>query len=172
MGQHEKSVQANERTEAPAYARLRGIGEGILRYGLVFLLVLWGSFKFAAFEAEGIKPLVEHSPFMGWLYSLFSVRAASAVIGVVEVTTGLVIASRRWFPRASGYASLVASGIFMVTLSFLASTPGALEPTSDIGGFLMKDIMLLGSAVFCAGEALMAAGERTHDTSGLQGARA
>lgn len=34
------------------------IGIGILRYGLVGLLLLWGSFKFFAFEAMAIQPLV------------------------------------------------------------------------------------------------------------------
>lgn len=42
-------------------------GIGILRYGLVGLLLLWGSFKFFAFEAMAIQPLVEHSPFLAWL---------------------------------------------------------------------------------------------------------
>ena len=32
--------------------RLAAVGRGVLRYGLVGLLLLWGSFKFAAFEAE------------------------------------------------------------------------------------------------------------------------
>lgn len=36
--------------------RLAATGRGVLRYGLVALLLLWGSFKFAAFEAEGTAP--------------------------------------------------------------------------------------------------------------------
>jgi uncharacterized membrane protein YkgB len=139
---------------------LRHAGLLTLRYGLVSLLVLWGAFKFAAFEAEGIQPLLAHSPFLGWMYGVFSVRGASSVIGVVEITTGLAIAMRRWFPAVSGIASLVASAIFLVTLSFLFSTPGVLEPTNPSGGFLMKDLLLLGAALFTAGEALGAAEER------------
>jgi hypothetical protein len=46
---------------------LAGLGLRILRYGLAGLLLLWGSFKFAAFEAEAIRPLVENSPLLGWL---------------------------------------------------------------------------------------------------------
>lgn len=125
----------------------------VLRYGLVFLLVMWGGFKFASFEAEGIQPLLSHSPLLSWLYSVTSVQGASNIIGVVEVTTGLFMASRRWWPAVSGYASLAASGIFLVTLSFLVTTPGVLEPTNPSGGFLMKDILLLGAALFTAGEA-------------------
>lgn len=138
-------------------ATLERAGLVVLRYGLVFLLVLWGGFKFAAFEAQGIQPLVSHSPFMSWLYTLFSVQGASNFIGLIEIATGLLIASRRWLPRVSGLASLFATGIFSITLSFLVTTPGVLEPTNPSGGFLMKDILLLGAALLTAGEALTAA---------------
>ena len=137
--------------------RLQSIGTGVLRYGLVFLLVLWGGFKFAAFEAEGIKPLVENSPFLSWMYAAFSVRTASAVIGVLEISIGLAIAARSWLPRASGFASLAAAALFVVTLSFLVTTPGVLAPTNPAGGFLMKDLLLLGAALFTGAEALLAA---------------
>lgn len=141
----------------PRLLRLRAIGTGVLRYGLVFLLVLWGGFKFARFEAEGIKPLIENSPFFSWMYAVFSVRAASALIGMFEILIGLLIAARVWMPRASGVASLAAAGLFLVTLSFLFTTPGVLAPTNPAGGFLMKDILLLGAALFTGAEALLAA---------------
>jgi uncharacterized membrane protein YkgB len=132
-------------------------GLGVLRYGLVFLLLMYGGFKFFAFEAEAIRPLVENSPFLAWLYPLFGVRGTSALIGVFEVVAGVLIAARPWFPRASGYASLAASGVFVITLSFLFTTPTALSPTSPANGFLIKDILLLGAALFTSAEALRAA---------------
>ena len=136
-------------------------GLTLLRYGLVFLLLLWGSFKFFAFEAEGIRPLVEHSPFLSWLYPLLGLRGASALIGVVEVVAAIMIALRPWLSRLSGYGSLIASGTFIITLSFLFTTPGALSPMHPANGFLLKDIMLLGAALFTAAEALRSArGER------------
>lgn len=142
-----------------ADARIEVLGTAgvrILRYGLVFLLLASGAAKFTAFEAEAIKPLVEHSPFMGWLYNILSPRGASALIGVVELAVGAVMAARKWLPRASGYGSLAAAGMFVVTLSFLFTTPGVFEPTSPWGGFIMKDIILLGAALFTAAEALRA----------------
>jgi len=145
-------------SEARLAELLSRVGVWILRYGLVFLLLMWGAFKFAAFEAEAIKPLVENSPFLGWLYGVFGVRGTSALIGVFEVTAGVLIAARRWLPRVSGYASLAAAGMFVVTLSFLFTTPDAFAPTSPYGGFLIKDVMLLGAALFTAAEALGAAG--------------
>jgi reactive chlorine resistance protein C len=136
--------------------RLRRVGLGVLRYGLVALLLFWGGFKFAAFEAEGIRPLVENSPLLSWLYPLLGVRGTSSLIGVVEIAAAALIGLRRWKPVLSAVGSLVAASTFVVTLSFLITTPGALSPTSPFGGFLMKDIMLLGAALFTAAEALEA----------------
>ena len=132
-------------------------GRGVLRYGLVALLLLWGGSKFFGFEAEGIRPLVEPSPLLGWLYPLLGVRGTSGLIGVVEVSAAILIGLRRWRPDLSAVGSLLAAGTFVVTLSFLVSTPGVLAPTNPFGGFLMKDVMFLGAALYTAAEALEAA---------------
>ena len=50
-------------------------------------------------------------------------------------------------------SSAIAGFTFLVTLSFLVTTPGVFAPDSPIGGFLMKDLILLGAALYTAGEA-------------------
>ena len=140
--------------------RLRTIGGHVLRYGVVALLLLWGGMKFTAFEAEAIRDLIANHPLMSWMYPAFGVRGAAAIIGVVEVSAAVLMATRRWRPRASAIGSMLAAGTFLVTLSFLVTTPNALAPENPIGGFLMKDVILLGAALWSAGEALGAARER------------
>jgi reactive chlorine resistance protein C len=133
------------------------IGTGVLRYGLVFLLLFWGGLKFAAFEAAAIQPFLAHSPLLAWMLVVFDGRTASAIIGVIEILLALGILTRHLWPRVSGLASLGASGMFLVTLSFLFTTPGVLDPQNPAGGFLIKDLILLGAALSTAGEALHAA---------------
>src|SRR5215471_4145257 len=137
--------------------RLTGLGTGILRYGLVFLLIAIGSTKFFAFEAKAIQPLVAHSPFVSWLYPVLGLQEVSNLFGLAEVGTGILIALRPVSPRLSAVGSLAGIAIFLTTLSFLFTTPGALAPGSDAGGFLVKDIVLLGAAIYTAGEALRSA---------------
>ena len=132
-------------------AGIYNIGIGITRYGLVGLLLLFGAMKFFAFEANGIQPLVQHSPFLDWLLPVFGLRGTSDIIGAVEIATGLAIATRRWLPRISAYGSLTATGMFLITLSFLVTTPGALS--GPFSGFLLKDIMFLGGALVTAADA-------------------
>ena len=47
---------------------LESAGVLVIRYGLVVILVWIGALKFAAYEAEGIEPLVSNSPLISWGY--------------------------------------------------------------------------------------------------------
>lgn len=141
-------------------ARLEDAGIGVLRYGIVFLLVTIGAAKYFAFEAEAIKPLVEHSPFLSWMLGAFGVQGTSSLIGTIEIATGLAIASRPVAPAVSAAGSAAGVLIFLTTLSFLFSTPGALSLKHPAGGFLMKDVVLLGACIVTAAEALGAARAR------------
>lgn len=141
--------------------QLDRVAGGVLRYGVAALLLLWGAMKFTEFEAEGIRPLVEHSPLLSWLYAVAGVRGGSGVIGVLEMTAGLSMAARRVSPALSVVGSLLAVGTFLVTLSFLVTTPGIWEPTNPFGGFIMKDVVLLGAALWSTAEALRAVTRRS-----------
>jgi uncharacterized membrane protein YkgB len=125
----------------------------ILRYSLVLFLALFGVAKFTEGEALTIQPWVANSPFLGWLYAVTSVQGASNLIGIVELTIGILLAVRPWWPRLSVVGSLGASITFAITLSFLFTTPG-LSP--EWSGFLMKDLVLVGAALWTAADALRA----------------
>ncbi|MBV8078166.1 MAG: DUF417 family protein [Planctomycetaceae bacterium] len=147
--------------------RLGSIGTHVARYGLVLVLLWIGGMKFTAYEAEGIRPLVANSPLVGWVYGVMNVGAFSALLGVVEIATGLLIALRPLWPLGSAAGSGLAAGTFLTTLTFLVTTPGW-EPSlggfpalsAMPGQFLLKDVVLLGVTIFTAGEALGAAGSR------------
>jgi uncharacterized membrane protein YkgB len=133
------------------------VGGGVLRYGLVLLLVGIGLLKFTEAEALAIQSWVAHSPFMGWLYGVTTVQGASSVIGVVEIVTGVLLAVHRWWPRLAAIGGLAASVTFLFTFSFLFTTP---DLSPDAQGFLMKDFMLFGAALWATGTSLAAARTR------------
>jgi uncharacterized membrane protein YkgB len=142
-------------------SRAESIGLHVARYALVLVLVWIGAMKFTAYEAGAIEPLVANSPLMSWLYAVFSVQTTSNLIGVAEIAAGVMIALRPWSATACVLGSLMAVATFVITLTFLFSTPGW-EPT--LGGFpalsvapgqfILKDAVLLGVAVWSFGEAL------------------
>jgi uncharacterized membrane protein YkgB len=63
------------RTRLPDLER---VGATMARYGLVVVIAWIGALKFTEFEANGIAPLVAHSPFMSWVFDIFSVTTFSA----------------------------------------------------------------------------------------------
>ncbi len=143
---------------------LKRIGIHVTRYGLVVVLLWIGGMKFTTYEAEGIKPLVANSPFMSWVYNVMSVTQFSSLLGVIEIAIAFLIALRSFWPKGSAVGSGLAVGMFLTTLSFLVTTPGW-EPSlggfpalsAMPGQFLLKDIVLLGVALWTAGEAWGAA---------------
>jgi reactive chlorine resistance protein C len=144
-------------------SRLEALGISVSRYGLVVVLLLIGVLKFTAEEAAGIQPLVVHSPLMSWIYDVLSVQGASDVIGSIEIAVAVLIGLRPLFPKASFIGSLGATITFLLTVSFLLSTPGAVHlkygfpVLGDAGQFLIKDLVLLGASLWTAAEAYGAA---------------
>jgi reactive chlorine resistance protein C len=135
----------------------------LARYGLAIVLLWYGGLKFMNYEAQGIQPLVSESPFMSWLYEIFSVYTFSALLGVFEITAAVLLVVKPWWPKVSIFGSLLAIALFAATISFLFTTPGVFVASeggfpalSLDGGFLMKDIALLGISVWTLADALRA----------------
>jgi len=97
---------------------------------------------------------------MSWAYSILSIQGFSNLLGTTEIVMAVLIALRPISARLAAVGSGLAALTFLTTLSFLFSTPGW-EPSlggfpavSLVGGFLLKDIVLLGAAVWLLGDAL------------------
>ena len=152
---------ADRRRPVEIGVRVQAVGETILRYGLVLVLAWIGSMKFTEYEAKGIQPLVAHSPLMSWMYGIVTVRQFAAALGVFEISIAILIGLRHWPAKAAAVGSAAAVLMFLTTLSFLFSTPGW-EPSlggfpalsGAVGQFLIKDVVLLGAAIWSLGEAL------------------
>ena len=157
---------AHERSSLSS--RAEAVGREVARYGLVVVVGWIGLMKFTAYEAEGIRPFVANSPLLSWVYGLMSVQGFSAMLGGVEVAIAVLIAARPFSPQASALGSALAVGMFLTTLSFLATTPGVWEPSA--GGFpalsafpgqaLIKDLALLGISLWTLGEAWQVSEQR------------
>ena len=154
-----EQAQTTAQEKTSLSSRVEAVGRALARFGLVVVVAWVGLMKFSAYEAEGIRPFVANSPLMSWVYGFMSVRDFSAVLGVVEVAIALLIAARPFAPRVSALGSALAVGMFLTTLSFLVTTPGVWVPGLGFpavaipGQFLIKDLALLGIALWSLGEA-------------------
>jgi uncharacterized membrane protein YkgB len=152
----EMLVSAVAHPKSPA--SLEKMGIYVWRYGLVVTLLLIGVLKFSAAETHGIQPLVANSPLMSLLYRVFSLQSVSNLIGTIAIIVALLIGLRPLSARISFIGSLGAIITFLLTVSFLFSTPSAFELShgfpalGDAGQFLIKDLVLLGASIWTAAE--------------------
>jgi len=130
---------------------------GLLVSSALALVFLWfGALKFTQYEAAGIAPLVMNSPLVGWWHSLLGIAGTSKMLGVYEILTGLLIAARPFAPRLAVIGGAMATIAFLVTLTFLFTTPGVVQPgftnplalSSNPGQFLLKDVVLLAVSIW------------------------
>ena len=90
------------------------------------------------------------------MYPLLGVAGASMIIGVLEITGGLLIALGGRFPKAGLVGALMGTATFLVTLSFFFTAPHIIEAgygfpaLGSTGQFLAKDIGLLAICIFLA----------------------
>jgi uncharacterized membrane protein YkgB len=137
------------------------IGQVVCRYGLALTLAWIGFGKYIKMEA---RVLIEHSPLMSWVYDVFSANTVARGLGTLEITAAILIAARPVSARLSAIGSAMAIVLFCGTLSFLFTTPGVVTrfagpiPVLSAlpGQFLLKDVVLLGVAVWSLGEAVQA----------------
>jgi uncharacterized membrane protein YkgB len=136
-------------------------GQLISRYGLVVVLAWIGFGKYVKMES---RVLIEHSPLLSWIYHVLSVTEVARALGTMEIVAALLIALRPVWPRASAIGSALAVVLFMGTLSFLFTTPGVVSThaaglpilSALPGQFLLKDLVLIGVALWTLGDSLAA----------------
>jgi uncharacterized membrane protein YkgB len=133
----------------------------VARYGLVIVLAWFGAMKFTSYESQGISHWVANSPLSSWAYDIMSIDAFGRLNGTIELIIAALLAVRPWFPKASVVGGVFASLFFVVTLSFMITTPGVGEASaggfpvlSADGEFLMKDIANLGLALWLLADAI------------------
>jgi len=136
-----------------AASRLDRVGMGVLRLGLIIVLVWIGGLKFAKLEADGIVPLVSQSPLMSFFYhhpapeyrqymnkegelnaahrawqESNGTYAFSHGLGIVIILIGLLIALHPVLPQVATVGSFLLIFMACTTLSFLVTTPEAWVP--------------------------------------------
>ncbi len=137
------------------YVLTANSGALLVNYALVLVFVWFGVLKFTQYEAAGIAPLVMNSPLVGWWHQLFGIAGTSRMLGVYEILTGVLIALRPFNPRLAAIGGAMATITFAITLTFMLSTPGVVQPgfdtplalSSNPGQFLLKDVVLLAASI-------------------------
>src|SRR5690554_7616728 len=155
--------------------------------------MVWiGGLKIYQYEADGIVPFVANSPLMSFFYSKEAPEykdhknpegktvqknidwhkengtyVFSYGLGTVIVTIGLLVLLGIWFPKIGLAGGLLTTGMSVVTLSFLITTPEVYVPNlggdfptpqhgfpylSGAGRLVIKDIIMLTAGLIIASD--------------------
>jgi reactive chlorine resistance protein C len=126
----------------------------LLRWSLVAIFIWFAIQKFTPYAAEAIEPLIANSPFVSWL-GVFGVRGEAKIIGAIELTTAAILNIGAMFPFASALGAAMACVTFLLTTSFIFTTPGITQKSRTgfpiistlVEQFLIKDIVLLAASL-------------------------
>ena len=144
-------------TKIAAWINDRNIPFLVTSIGMIVMLLWAGSYKMTAPGAEGIVPLVSHSPLISWHFKVFGPYIGSDLIGLTEITAAILIIIGYFRPKAGIIGGLIATVMFFTTSTMIVTTPGAIIAVpgisymrymSFLGLFLFKDVISLGVSFY------------------------
>ena len=140
--------------------KVAAVGRFVGLLGVVLVLLSIGGLKFTQVEIDALKPIIEPTPWLAWMYPAFGEAGASYLLGVVEVTTALLLMLSPWSVRAGIIGAAVAALTFFVTTTIMFAAPiwetasGGFPRINGLGQFLIKRVALVGVALTFLGENL------------------
>jgi uncharacterized membrane protein YkgB len=141
-------------TKLAGWISERNIPFLVISIGMIVMLLWAGAYKLTAPGAEGIAPLVEHSPLIWWHFALFGPYVGSDIIGLTEWTAAILMLAGYLRPKAGIAGGLIGTLMFFITSTMLISTPGSttsvhgIRYMSFVGLFLYKDVISLGACLY------------------------
>jgi uncharacterized membrane protein YkgB len=141
-------------TSIAAWVDDRNLPFLFLTIGMIVMLVWAGLFKMTPPGAEGITPLVIHSPLISWQFRLFGPYIGSDMIGLTELTAALLFIVGYFKAQAGIVGAFITTLMFFTTSTMIVTTPGAvisfhgMRYMSFIGLFLFKDVISFGVSLY------------------------
>jgi reactive chlorine resistance protein C len=149
------SKQAKSKlTKLAAWIGDRNIPFLVISVGMIVMLLWAGAYKMTAPGAEGIVPLVSHSPLISWHFKLFGPYRGSDLIGLAEWVAAILFLVGYLKREAGILGGLIATLMFFVTSTMVITTPGTtslvhgMRYMSFLGLFLFKDVISLGASIY------------------------
>jgi len=150
--------QANSRiTKLAAWINERNLPFLVTSIGMIVMLLWAGAYKMTAPGADGITPLVSHSPLISWHFKVFGPYLGSDLIGLTEWIAATLFLAGYLKPKAGIVGGFIATLMFFITSTMIMTTPGTttvvhgMRYMSFLGLFLFKDVISLGASLYLIG---------------------
>ncbi|WOE30607.1 MULTISPECIES: DUF417 family protein [unclassified Acinetobacter] len=112
---------------------------GILRFGVIMIFMLFGTYKWFDFEVRALEPIISNS-WLNILYTGLGMHGASYLLGIVETIAFIALIIGYMRPKVGilGDILIIITGV--TTLSLLPQL-------GKIDSFIFKDILLIGAGL-------------------------
>lgn len=133
-------------------------GQIILRYGLAITFIWLGLMKLRNSEADYLKQVLANSSLFSWMLKYISSYAFSQMLAYLQMIIGVLIVLKPIAKKVSFWGGVVATVILMIsvstifTSSYVWQAPYGFPELSKLGQSILKDIVLLGAAMWCVGD--------------------
>jgi len=134
------------------------IGQFILRYGLAIAFIWLGLLKLKNSEADYLREVLSNSSVFSWMLTYITPYAFSQLIAYLQMMIGVAIAVKPVARKVSFWGGVVASVILLLSVStiftsaYVWQAPYGFPELSKLGQSILKDVILLGAAMWCVGD--------------------
>lgn len=136
----------------------KAFGQFLLRYGLAITFIWLGLMKLKNSEADYLKDVLTNSAVFSWMLKYITSYAFSQFVAYLQMLIGLTIALKPVARKVSLVGGIVAvvvlllSVITLFTSSYVWLAPYGFPELSKLGQSILKDVVLLGAAMWCVGD--------------------
>lgn len=133
-------------------------GQFILRYGLAIAFIWLGLMKLKNSEADYLKQILANSSLFKWLLKYITSYTFSMMIAYLQIIIGVLIALKPVARKLSFWGGVLASVVLFLSVSslftstFVWQAPYGFPELSKVGQSILKDMVLLGAAMWCVGD--------------------
>jgi uncharacterized membrane protein YkgB len=141
-------------TNLTAWIDDRNIPFLVTSIGMIVMLLWAGAYKMTVPGADGITPLVSHSPLISWQFKLFGPYIGSDLIGLTEWIAAILFVAGYLKPKVGVVGGFIATLMFFITSTMILTTPGTtsvvhgMRYMSFLGLFLFKDVISMGASLY------------------------
>ncbi|MBS2209794.1 DUF417 family protein [Carboxylicivirga mesophila] len=136
----------------------KSLGQFLLRYGLAVAFIWLGLMKLKNSEADYLKDVLSNSAMLGWLLKYITPYAFSQLVAYLQMLIGIMIAAKPVARKLSFVGGVLATIVLFLSVTTLFTSsyvwlpPYGFPELSKLGQSILKDVILLGAAMWCVGD--------------------
>lgn len=137
---------------------LKSLGQFIFRYGLALVFIWLGWLKFKNSEADYLQDILKNSYLFSWMLKYLTAYTFSLIVAYLQLIIGILLLLKPVAKKLSFIGSILATIVLVLSVSTLFTSDYVWQAgygfpeLSKVGQSMLKDLILLGAALWCVGD--------------------